>query len=178
MEEIKKQLDQLSGSNKKYYEFEISKLNESEKQHLEELVLRMVKSGARKPLDWAWSEFREGLPQWARFMILKEMYLSAYDVGGNVDAAGEFGPEVSRVYEEISSGIGTEKLNRFLTAYAKGMLYNMLGIFDEGNFDYESNDSWILMTQNRETDEPGKPVSGLHEDFLEFEEQIEIPPQI
>ncbi|KPE52842.1 hypothetical protein [Chryseobacterium indologenes] len=178
MEEIKKQLDQLSGSNRKYYEFEFSKLNEEEKRRLEELVQRMVQSGARKPLDWAWSEFREGIPQWARFMILKEMYLSAHDVAGNIDAAEEFNPEMSRNYDEMGSVIGTEKLHQFLTGYAKGMLYNMLGIFDEGNFDYESNDSWILMTQNRKTDEPGKPISGLHEDFLEFEEQIEIPPQI
>ncbi|WP_153393895.1 hypothetical protein [Chryseobacterium vaccae] len=178
MEEIEKQLNQLSVSNKKYYEFEFSKLNETEKQRLEELVQRMVKSGAKKPLDWAWSEFREGIPQWARFMILKEMYLSAYDVAGNIDAAEEFNPEMNQNYDEMSSAIGTEKLNQFLTSYAKGMLYNMLGIFDDGNFDYESNDSWILMTQNRETDELGEPVSGLHEDFLEFEEQIEIPPQV
>jgi len=30
----------------------------------------------------------------------------------------------------MSSAIGIEKLNQFLTSYAKGMLYNMLGIFD------------------------------------------------
>ncbi|MDR2234974.1 MAG: hypothetical protein LBE92_02515 [Chryseobacterium sp.] len=172
MEEINRQLALLPDNSRQYYQHEFSTLNESEKQQLEELVVRMVKNGAAKPLSWAWSEFREGIPQWARFMILKEMHQSANDIEGNVDAAEEFAPEMTDHYQQLSDTLGKEKLHQFLSGYAKGMLYNMLGIFDEGNFDYDSPDSWQLVTHNRETDELGKAISGLHEDFLEFDQEL------
>ncbi|RKT01740.1 hypothetical protein [Chryseobacterium defluvii] len=69
------------------------------------------------------------------------MYQSASDVEGNTDAALEFNQDTYYIFEEISQAIGAEKLNQFLSAYGKGMLYNLLGTFDEGNPDYESNDS-------------------------------------
>lgn len=164
----------MSEHNRKHYAYELSKLSEAEKQQLEALVARMVKDGAKKPFEWAWSEFREGIPQWARFMILKGMYQSAYDIPGNIDSGDEFDQETGNTYQGIVEKVGKEKLHQFLTSYARGMLYNMIGIFDEGNFDNESNDSWLLMTQDRESGEPVKPISGLHEDFMEFDQEIEI----
>jgi hypothetical protein len=172
MNETNKQIAQLSEREQQRYRYEISRLNEEQQQQLETLVVRMVRSGASKPLDWAWSEFREGLPQWARFMIIKEMYLTARNAEGNVDAAHDFDPNIGNIYQEIVAALGEEKLKQFLVGYGKGLLNNMLGIFDEGNFDYESNDSWLLMTHDRETGTLGRPVSGLHEDFLEFDGEI------
>lgn len=172
MEQIKKYLGQMSDHNRRHYEYELSKISEAEKQRLEALVARMAENGAKKPFEWAWSEFREGIPQWARFMILKGMYQSVYDIEGSVDAGNEFDQQTSNIHQKIADKIGTEKLNQFLIGYAKGMLYNMLGIFDEGNFDHESKDSWMLVEYDIENDRLGKPISGLHEDFLEFEQEI------
>ncbi len=175
MEETSKQLMLLSEHEQKHYRFELSKLDDTQQARLEALVVRMVQSGATRPLSWAWSEFREGIPQWARFMILKGMYESANDVEGNADGADEFKPGSSVTYRDLRAIVGEEKLNQFLSSYGKGMLYNMLSIFDEGNFDYESNDSWMLVQYERQKGTLGRPISALHEDFLEFEQEMKLP---
>ncbi|OCA78317.1 hypothetical protein BBH99_08825 [Chryseobacterium contaminans] len=171
MEAINRCLANLDEREQKRYRFEFAKLDENQQQQLDELVARMENAGATKPLSWAWSEFSEGIPQWARFMILKGIYQSANDVEGNADAALEFNQDAGEIFEEISKAVGEKKLKQFLTAYSKGMLYNMIGIFDEGNPDYDSKDSWLLVTQDRESDIIARPISGLHEDFLEFDRE-------
>ncbi|HJT74163.1 MAG TPA: hypothetical protein VJ720_09095 [Chitinophaga sp.] len=170
MKELQKYLEQ--SSDRKYYEHRISTLSETEKERLEQLVIKMANAGAKEPFSWAFSEFREGIPQFARFMVLKGLYQSAYDIEGSIGTGNDFDPHIDTVYKEIADAVGEEKLKGFLINYGKGMLYNMLGILDEGNTDYESEDSWQLMEHNRGSDTLGKPVSGLHEDFLEFEQQL------
>ncbi len=172
MEETNKQLMLLSEHEQKHYRYELSKLDDTQQARLEALVVRMVQSGATRPLSWAWSEFREDIPQWARFMVIKSMYQSAYDVAGNVDGADEFSPGSSEIYEELLAITGAEKLNHFFASYGKALLYNMLDILDEGNTDYECNDSWQLVTYYREKGKSGRPISALHEDFLEFDAEI------
>lgn len=172
MNETSKFIAQLSDREQQRYRHEISRLNEAQQQQLEALVVRMARSGAKKPLDWAWSEFREGIPQWGRFMIIKELYLTARNVEGNVDAGHDFDPNTGKIYQEIAAVLGEERLKQFLVGYGKGLLNNMLGIFDEGNIDYESDDNWLLMTHDRQTGKTGRPISGLHEDFLEFDDEI------
>ena len=174
MKEINKCIEQLSENEQKRYRYELSKMDEAQIQRLETLVARMVKYGAKRPLSWAWSEFKEGIPQWARFMILKSMYVSIYHVKGNVDSGSEFNPRMNEVYQEIVAVTGEERLKQFLIAYGKGMLYTMLDVFDEGNTNYESNDSWVLVQYDREKEATGKPISGLHEDFLDFEQEINL----
>ncbi|QQT33044.1 hypothetical protein I6I99_10950 [Sphingobacterium multivorum] len=122
-------------------------------------------------MSWAWSEFQEGIPQWARFMILKGMYQSATDTEGNADAAMEFDQDAGEIYEEITEAVGEEKLKQFLTAYGKGMLYNMIEIFDEGNPDYDSNDSWKIVTEVRESESEERQIAGLHENFSNSHKQ-------
>lgn len=178
MEEIRKQLSRLSENNRRHYEYDLSKMSKEKKQLLEEFVVRLVKEGAKNPLSWAFSEVQEGIPQFARFMIIKNLYLSAYDVEGNVDSGEEFDQTTNDTYQEIIDKVGTEKLHQFLANYAKGMLYNMIGVFDEGNFDYESDYSWQLMQYNPVTDILGRPVSGLHEDFLEFDQELNLQTKL
>jgi hypothetical protein len=173
MEEINKQLGRMSAHDQKHYRYELSRLDEAQLQRLEELVVRMVKAGAAKPFHWAWSELREGIPQWARFMIISSMYRSAHDVEGNADASVEFGPGTQETYSDMIAALGKEKVQQFLKAYSKGMLYNLLGVFDEGNTDHESDDSWMLVTYDCRQETTGKPIGGLHEDFLEFEQEME-----
>ncbi|HEX6431381.1 MAG TPA: hypothetical protein VF008_27005 [Niastella sp.] len=173
MKEIQKHLER--SADKKYYEHRISKLSETEKDRLELLVIKMANAGAKEPLRWAFSELQEGIPQFARFMILKSLYQSAHDVQGSIDCGNDFDRHINTTHKEIAAAVGEEKLQQFLINYSKGMLYNMLGIFDEGNFDFESEDSWQLVEFNRNSDTLGKPISGLHEDFIEFNQQLDSP---
>lgn len=173
MEAINKHLKKLGESEQKRYHYEISQLDEAEKLRLETLVARMERAGAAKPLSWAWSEFKEGIPQWARFMILKGFFRMAFDLEGNLEAGCDFDPDIHETYQQIVEAAGEEKLKHFLLSYGKGMLYNTTSLFDEGNMDYENNDSWLLMTYDRNTGAVGKAISGLHEDYMEFETELE-----
>jgi hypothetical protein len=172
MDEINKQLARMSDQDQKHYRYELSKLSESQRQAFEGFLVRMVNAGASKPFDWAWSEFREGIPQWARFNIIGGMYRAAHDVHGNAIAAEEFDGHAADIYRALVTALGEEKVNRFLKAYGKGMFYNVIDLF-EGHPDYDHDASWQLVTYNRQTEAMGRSISGLHEDFLEFESEIE-----
>ncbi|HEU4496013.1 MAG TPA: hypothetical protein VFR70_03090 [Flavobacterium sp.] len=175
MEEIKKQLNHLPDNRRKSYEYRLSKMSEAESQQLEALVVRMVKEGATNPLSWAFSQWDEGIPQYERFMILKNLYQYADDVAGSVDSANDFDPGFASAWQEICKAVGEEKLRKFLTSYGRGLFQSMLDILDEGNPDHESDDSWQLMQYNRTTEATGRPISGLHEDFIDFDQQLKLP---
>lgn len=160
--------------NKKYYEHRIAQLSEARQQQLEALCEGLEAAGAKRPLDWALSETEEGIPQYARFRVLQELYQSAYSVTDNIDSAQyDFGFNANETYEALAKGIGREQLDQFLVAYGKGMLYNLVNMLDEGNSESARDGfSWRLMKTNDRGDEMLKGIDGLHEDFMEFDKEI------
>lgn len=176
MKSIDKYIDQLSEKDQKYYRHRLKELNDSQIEALASLTEKLQLAGATKPLHWAWSEIREGIPQFARFRFLQELYVAAFDVDGNVDCAHDFDPNIAKTYQQLSGTVSKEHLNQFLRNYGKGLLYQLMGVFDEGNFESERDGfSWRLMKTNPETDELLKGIDGLHEDFMEFDQEI-LPP--
>jgi hypothetical protein len=174
MTDINKHLDKLSEHDQKYYRHRLSKISEAQKNELAELVEKLDNAGATKPLSWAWSEISEGIPQFARFRVLQELYRSAYDVAGSIDSAeNDFEIDAGATYQAISGNLGKEKTDQFLIAYAKGMLYNLIGFLDEGNFEAERDGfSWRLMKTDEHGDKMIRGIDGLHEDFMEFDKEI------
>lgn len=173
MIDINEHIDKLSEHDQKYYRHRLKELSEAQKNELAELVEKLDNAGATKPLSWAWSEVTEGIPQFARFRVLQEIYSAAYDVAGNIDSAEDFGIEADTTYQAISGSLGKEKTDQFLIAYAKGMLYNLIGFLDEGNFEAERDGfSWRLMKTGENGDEMIRGIDGLHEDFMEFDDEI------
>lgn len=174
MKDINKYIDKLNEHDQKYYRHRLKELSEAQKNELAELVENLDNAGATKPLSWAWSEITEGIPQFARFRVLQELYSAAYDVAGSIDSAeNDFGYNAGTTYEAISGNLGKEKTDQFLIAYAKGMLYNLIGFLDEGNIEAERDGfSWRLMKTGEHGDEMIRGIDGLHEDFMEFEKEI------
>lgn len=161
--------------NRKFYEHHIPKLGEAEQEQLDLLVGQLAAAGARNPLPWAYSQATEGIPQLERFLVLKYLYLSALDIEGNIDAGHDFDRQLGERYKEIADVVGNDKLQHLLLNYGKGMLYNLLGVIDEGNTDYESDVSWQLLQYDRGKEQFGRGIGGLHEDFMEFHDEIELP---
>lgn len=166
----------LSADRKKH-EYHIPRLSEAQQEQLEELMIRLETAGAKDPLSWALSETREGINQFARFLVLKNFYLAAYDIEGNTFAAEDFDPQIRDTYAEVTNTVGAEKLQHFLQSYGKGMIYQLLNILDEGNFADADRDgiSWQLMKIIPAEDKIAGGINGLHEDFIEFDTEIDIP---
>jgi len=172
MENLEKYLD-ASSEWKEYYLQEISELTEEQKTELEDLLIRLDKAGAKEPLSWALSEVTENIPQFGRFLVLKNLFEIAKSPTKNISMALDFDCEIKNKFSEISKTVGEEKLLDFLSSFSKGMMYHVVELFDEGNRNAkEDKVNWVLL----KTDENGKHseqiIQGLHEDFLEFENEI------
>ncbi|MFC6096329.1 hypothetical protein ACFPVY_06680 [Flavobacterium qiangtangense] len=171
MKNIQTHLD--NSSDKKYYEHIISKLTDEQKEEFESLVIRLDNSGAKNPLQWASSEVREKIPQFGRFLVLKSLFDIAKSTKDNISMADDFDEDFNEKYTEIENILGQEKLSDFLKSYSKGIIYSVIGLLDEGNINSDRDKiSWTLMKTDENFETTGQIISGLHEDFLEFEDEI------
>jgi hypothetical protein len=162
-----------ASSSKEYFVHGISKLNDKQKYELEKLVIRLDKAGAKNPLQWAFSEVAENIPQFGRFLVLKRLFEIVKSPKENIAMAIDFDDEIEDNFLEFSQKIGEEKFLNFLSSFSNGIMYNIIEMLDEGNQNMEKDKvNWILL----KTDENGKHseqiIQGLHEDFLEFENEI------
>ncbi|MBD0779941.1 hypothetical protein HPE56_19255 [Maribacter sp. ANRC-HE7] len=159
--------------HKDFYEKSISKLTAEQKVEFENLVIRLENAGAKKPLGWASSEITEKIPQFGRFLVLKSFFDIAKSTEVNISMASEFDEDIEEKLEEIKEKIGEEKLFDFLLSYSKGMIYNLVEIIDEGNREIERDKiSWTLIKTDENSEPTGQIIQSLHEDFLEFEDEI------
>ncbi|MFT0212316.1 hypothetical protein VQ643_06825 [Pseudomonas sp. F1_0610] len=157
----------------------------------EDLINRLKQAGAKNPKSWASSEISENIAQFGRFLMLKNLTQLHNDIQGNLSYAGDIGcsvapeyqalceklangtqkPESVVVYEKLCELLGEQNIAYFLHDYGKGLIGQVIDLLDEGNYNLEQDKvGWLLV----ETDEHGmttdRPIQGLHEDFLEFEE--------
>jgi hypothetical protein len=162
-----------SSADKEYYEKVISKLTDKQKEEFESLVIRLEHAGAKNPLGWASSEVTEGIPQFGRFLLLKNLFEIGKSTEDNISIAGDFDDELDAKYTEIKNIVGEEKLLPFLSSYTKGVLYNVVELLDEGNRQSDQDKiSWTLMKTDENFKPTGQIIQGLHEDFIEFEQEI------
>ena len=175
MEKLEKYLDALPNNEfgKEYYVRKISELTETQKSEMEDLAIRLDRAGAKEPLSWAFSEVRENIPQFGRFLVLKKLFEIAKSPKENYLIAADFDSELKDKYLEISNMFGEERLLEFLISFSKGITWNLMYLLTEGNRNSDEDKvNWVLL----KTDENGKHseqiIQGLHEDFLEFENEL------
>ncbi|MDR0368215.1 MAG: hypothetical protein LBH82_03630 [Bacteroidales bacterium] len=171
MENLEKYIN--ASPNKEFYVHSIAKFTDEQKSELEDLVIRLDEAGAKNPLQWAFSEVRENIPQFGRFLVLKKLFEIAKSPRENVSMALDFDDEIQDNFLEISKMFGEKRFLNFLSSFSKGIMWNVTELFDEGNRNMDEDKvNWILL----KTDENGKHseqiIQGLHEDFLEFENEI------
>lgn len=173
MKHTLRQLDNSSIEEKKYYEKSIEDFTSTQKEELESLVIRLENAGAKKPLPWAMSEIGEGIPQFGRFLVLKSLFEIAKSTEDNVSLTFDFDKNMQDVYAEITAAVGEQKLLGFLTSFSKGIMYNVIELLDDGNLNIDKDKiSWELIETDENLESKGKAISGLHESFLGFENEI------
>lgn len=87
--------------------------------------------------------------------------------------ASDFDAVIEDKYQEIAEAIGEDKLLDFLSSFSKGLIYNVIDLMDEGNREFERDKiSWVLMKTDENNKTTGQIIQGLHEDILEFEDEI------
>lgn len=171
MEEINRLISVSKDS--KYYSHKIKELTEKELKEFTELALRLEEAGAINPLNWAFSEVKEGIPQFARFLVLKNLFNIIESPKENISLAGDFDEEIETKYLNIEKLIGEEKLSDFLNTFSKAIISNVISLLDEGNLTSEKDKiSWALVKTDEDDNLTEQIISGLHEDFIDFEDEI------
>ena len=151
----------------------MEELTKEQEIQLNDLVNRLSKAGAKNPLQWARSEVREGIPQFGRFLVLKRLFEIIKSPETNIALASDFDGEIDDKFEEISKTIGKEKLIDFLTSFSKGLASSFIELLDEGNENADEDKvNWVLLKTDDKGEHTEQIIQGLHEDFLEFEDEI------
>ena len=137
------------------------------------MVIRLENAGAKNPLNWASSEVSEGIPQFGRFLLLKTLFDLAKSTKDIIAIGADFDDSLDQKYNEIKNAVGADKLNDFLNSYSKGMIYNVISVVDDGNVNCDRDKvSWNLMMTDENDELTGQIIQGLHEDFINFEDEI------
>ena len=151
----------------------MKELSKEQEIQLNDLVDRLSKAGAKKPLQWARSEVREGIPQFGRFLVLKRLFEIIKSPEENIELASDYDDEIRDKFEEVSKAIGKQKLIDFLTSFSKGLVSSFIELLDEGNENAnEDKVNWVLLKTDEKGEHTEQIIQGLHEDFFEFEDEI------
>jgi len=138
----------------------------------DELVQKLVRAGATEPKAWAQSEVKENIPQFARFLVLKNLFKIALDVESSLLCANDFS-DISSQWEEIKGKVGEDTFMDFLQNYSLGLISQVIDVLDSGNpEEAEDGVSWMLAEANGDGELTGRFIEGLHEDALDFMEQV------
>ena len=140
-----------------------------------ELMELFARLGARDPAQWAHSQIREGIPQLARFLFLRQAWKSvvdAKDTNSIREAAalednapgGAIGPALRR---SLAQGASAEDLTTIAGVMQWRLLSTLCYLLDDpGNVEPEVRDIVWQLFQVDERGQPIAPMSGLHESIL------------
>lgn len=161
----------------KYYTHRVEQLNEEQQNKLENLIGKLANAGAKNPLSWAMSEVTEGIPQFGRFLILKNLFGLINHPKDSLemaeDVAEDYEGDILETAAKLSNFLGEKQFNDFLKAYTKGVMWEVATLLDEGNHNFkEDGVDWVLNKVDQNGHNTGQAIQGLHEDFQEFENEI------
>ncbi len=171
-----KYLEKEGEFGKGYFTRKLEEMTDEQKQELLTLIEKMEVAGCEKPLSWAYSEVKEGIPQFARFKVLNELMVISDDVEGARYGAEDYfdciensDVDFNAMHEEMVETIGKDKLEAYLKAYGKGIISSVITTLDEGNVHVERDGfSWVLVKMDEDGKiRPDKVIGGLHESLYE-----------
>jgi hypothetical protein len=128
------------------------------------LTRRMADLGAKDPAAWAASEVGEGIPQQARYLVLRRAWADAM--------APWRDPRVLRRYGALDALIRQGADAALLAEAVRGVVLDtvsaMIMIVDEGNDPDAPPDApkWALMEVSPGHGLTGRRIDGLHESLL------------
>jgi len=174
---FEKYLETCDDFGKKYYSKEIEKFTDEKKIQLLDLIKKMEQSGCTSPMSYAFSEVDEGIPQFARYLVLRQLFEIADDIQGVYDNAVDYcdcsegsTDDFEEMHKQIIQIVGKEKLEKYLKIYNKGLVSNFISLLDEGTTcNIDTGFDWALVMTDSEGEIKGdKTICGLHEDFYDF----------
>ncbi|CAH0234257.1 hypothetical protein [Stenotrophomonas lactitubi] len=129
----------------------------------------MKAAGCSDPRSWVNSELGENLPQFARFLMLRDVHALADDVDSTLSEALFDRPELEQTLATLRGAVDPQALHALLHAYGKTLGNSFVMAVDEGPAMREdSMPGWLLMETNANDEATGRLVQGLHEDYLDF----------
>jgi len=135
----------------------------------DELSAAMKAAGCSDPRDWVNSELGENLPQFARFLMLRDVHALADDVDGTLSEALFDRPDLEQTLATLRSAVDPQALHALLHAYGKALGNSVVMAVDEGPAMREDGmPGWLLMETDANDEPTGRLVQGLHEDYLDF----------
>jgi hypothetical protein len=131
------------------------------------LTQRMAELGAPEPGSWAGSEISEGIPQQARYLVLRRIWASTLTPWRD--------PGMLRRNEAVAQlldrGADPELLAEALRGVVFDTVSGVIMIIDEG-YDPDAPGNapgWTLAETGSGGEVTGRQVSGLHESLLEVD---------
>ena len=132
--------------------------------------------GAPDPNDWARSQAREGLPQLARFLFLRQAWLNVLRPSDTawIDEALKKKPSepgggiVRSLRNAEAAGVARQDLTEIVRVKQWELLFKFCCLLDDPQIEEADAEhiSWGLF-QIGGDDAPGQRISGLHESVLE-----------
>jgi hypothetical protein len=167
-------LNEIDDGHRVIYQRKVNGLSSEQKAALDELINRMKIAGCKDPFLWAFSEITEDIPQFGRFLVLKNLFEIAVDVDRTIEYAEVFANDYTALEEKVLQVVDKALLKQYLKAYNRGMIGQFIELIDEGNDDCEKdNVDWVLLKTDSERNHTGQIINGLHENFLEFKMELE-----
>lgn len=130
------------------------------------LQQRFAELGADEPQGWALSEMTEGIPQMARYLILRRLWSEAINQWEEPDAIDAI-PATHRL---LAAGADRSDIAKVARAAAFESIASVLNVLDEGyapDLDDGSLPGWGLQETTRDGSPTGRSIGGLHESLLE-----------
>jgi hypothetical protein len=131
------------------------------------LTQRMTELGAPEPDSWASSEISEGIPQQARYLVLRRIWAKALTPWR--DAGMLLRNET--LAQLLSRGADQELLAEAVRGVVFDAVIDVVMTIDEG-YDPDAPDDapgWTLVETSSEGSATGRNVGGLHESLLEVD---------
>ncbi|MFF7888707.1 hypothetical protein ACH40F_47970 [Streptomyces sp. NPDC020794] len=141
-------------------------LDDDQRYAAQALHNRFAELGADEPLAWAFSQVTEGIPQMARYLILRRFWSEAINQWEQPRAIDAL-PATHRL---LASGADRADIARVARTAAFETIAAVVNVLDEGfasDLDDDSLPGWCLQETTRDGTPTGRSIGGLHESLLE-----------
>jgi hypothetical protein len=129
------------------------------------LTQRMTELGAPEPSSWAGSELREGIPQQARYLVLRRIWADALTPWRDLSVLRRN----EALVQLLDQGTDQELLAEALRGVVFDAVTEIVMIIDAG-YDPDAPDNapgWTLAETDSGGNTTGRLIGGLHESLLE-----------
>ncbi len=135
-----------------------------------QLADAMQAAGCVDPRDWVSSELDENIPQFARFLLLRDVHHLADAVQDTLAEAVYDRPDLQDTLTALQAAVAPAALEALLLAYGRALGNGFVMTLDDGAMAQGADTpGWQLMETDADGEPTGRLVQGLHEDYLDFD---------